>query len=74
MDVAGEPRLVGFNTGPGPEPGIRSEAVVKLSLQYLDSNEQINLTVTLLCRSTAGTIIVLTRMTGNTLPKIDLAP
>jgi hypothetical protein len=25
MDVAVEPRLVGFNTGPGPEPGIRSE-------------------------------------------------
>ena len=47
MDVAGEPRLVGFNTGPGPEPGIRSEAVVKLSLQYLDSNEQINLTLSL---------------------------
>ena len=27
MDVAGEPRLVGFNTGPGPEPGNRGEVL-----------------------------------------------
>jgi len=25
-----EPRLVGFNTGPGPEPGIRGEAELKV--------------------------------------------
>ena len=49
-----EPRLVGFNTDPdpGPGPGIRevsrvSQWSVDTPLQYLDSDVQINLTLSL---------------------------
>jgi len=47
-----EPRLVGFNTDPGPGPGIRKRGQCQsvdrdTPLQYLDSDVQINLTVSL---------------------------